>query len=653
MCIVILSGGGIVAVLNVRNLTMTFIENNLFTNVSFDLEEKEKAGLIGANGVGKTTIFKIINGEIAPTAGEIYISRNAKTGYMEQHACTHPKRTVYHELLSVFDHLKEMEQQIETVSARIDQNPENINELINEQAHLVEAYNDKGGLVYESRVKATLAGLGFSEADFAMETGKLSGGQRSKLSLAKLLLTDTDLLLLDEPTNHLDIESVTWLEGFIKEFKGAVLIISHDRYFLDAVTNKTIEIEHNKATCYTGSYSEYIIKKEQVNEALVKKYNTDLKEIDRVEKIIEQQKRWGRERNFITAESKQKQVDKLKEQLVVPDSELDTIKIRFSPKRESGNDVLLCENLSKSFGEKAIFRNVGMHIRKGEKVFIIGANGCGKTTLFKVLTGQYPPDSGEIKFGAKVDVGYFDQMQATLSLEKSAYNEVWDAFPHLSQTQVRTALGSFLFKGDDVFKPLSKMSGGERARVSLLKLMLSGDNFLLLDEPTNHLDTASRENLEQTLTDYDDTLLIISHDRYFINKLAHRILVLTPSGLKEYLGNYDYYLEKAKTEPNITEHNASENKSPENPAPKANDYKLRKEQQAMERKRQSRLKRTEETIEQLEQEIADTETLLQGETVTSDYEKLLELTQTLETLNTRLKEAYTLWEALENQSVEL
>lgn len=632
--------------LSLHNLRMDFVERNLFSDVTFDVEKGDKVGFIGANGVGKTTLFKIINGEVNQTEGNIFISKDTILGYMEQHACNHPERNVFDELLSVFDYLmeyetelKNLEIKIEQINHRTDENKdEELSSLIERQTSLIEKYQDLGGLTYKSRTRSSLLGLGFKETEFSMPTGKLSGGQRSKLSLAKLLLSKANLLLLDEPTNHLDISSINWLESFIKDFKGSMIIISHDRYFLDNVTNKTIELEHSKLRAYKGNYSEFVKKKEAEKEALKNKYENDLKEIKRIEGIVEQQKRWGRERNFITAESKQKEADRIKAQLVTPDSELETIHMNFNIKRETGNDVLICEDLSKSFGEKHLFENVHIHIRKGEKVFIIGSNGCGKTTLFNILTCKTASDTGEIRYGSNVDIGYFDQMQNNLNLDKTAIDEVWDTFPNLTQTQIRTALGSFLFKGDEVFKPLNKMSGGERARVSLLKLMLDGSNFLLLDEPTNHLDSASREQLENTLKKYEGTMLVISHDRYFINKLADRVLVMEKNGLKEYLGNYDNYLEKTKN--NITETVFSK---PKKESKAKNDYQLKKQKQSEERKRKTQLAKTEKLIEDLEQQIEETNKLLQSEEVISDYEKLMELTSKLEDLNVQLENAYDLW----------
>ena len=628
--------------LSVRNLTMTFIERNLFTDVSFDIENNDKVGFIGANGVGKTTLFKILNGEISPTSGTVTFEKNTRVGYMEQHACNNPRIDVYNELLSVFDFLDDMEKEISAVTNDIDNKNGDLNELVERQTHLIESFENLGGLTYKSRTRSALLGLGFKESDFTMPVGSLSGGQRSKLCLAKLLLSQSNMLLLDEPTNHLDIGSVNWLESFLRDFKGAMIIISHDRYFLDKVTNKAIELEHNRTMCYKGAYSEFIEKKKAYNESLKNKYENDIKEIKRIEGIVEQQKRWGREHNFITAASKQKEADRIKAQLVTPDSELETMHMHFEPKCESGNDVLICRGLAKSFGEKHLFKNVDIHIRKGERVFILGANGCGKTTLFKILTGKLPQDSGEYDYGANVQVGYFDQMQQNLDLSKTAIDEVWDAFPNMTQTEVRCAMASFLFKGEEVFKPLSKMSGGERARISLLKLMLKGGNFLLLDEPTNHLDSSSREELENTLKEYGGTLLIISHDRYFINKLADRVLVMTPEGVTESLGNYDYYLERTKSE--IGENKAE--KATVNKEKPQNDYFLQKQKQSEERKRKTRLNKAEAEIERLDGEIEKTQTLLSSEEVVADYEKLIELTNKLEQLRQEQEEQYLIWEEL-------
>lgn len=636
-----MKGSELVPSLSVRNLEMTFVDRTLFSNVSFDVEPRDKMGFIGANGVGKTTLFRVLSGELSPTGGTVAFEKSARVGYMEQHSCKDPEVSVFDELVSVFDYLKKIEIETAAVTADIENKNGDINALVERQTALIEEYESRGGLTYKSRTRSALLGLGFAEKDFEMKVGNLSGGQRSKLCLAKLLLSESNFLLLDEPTNHLDIKSVGWLEDFLRDFKGAMIIISHDRYFLDNVTNKTVELEHQKAMCYKGSYSEFKKKKQAYNDSLKNKYENDIKEIKRIEGIVEQQRRWGRERNFITAASRQKEADRIKAQLVIPDSELETMRMRFEPKFESGNDVLMCRGLEKSFGEKRLFSDVNIHIRKGERVFILGENGCGKTTLFRILTGKTPQDSGEFEYGTNVMPGYFDQMQQNLDLNKTAIDEVWDRFPNLTQTEVRSALAAFMFKGEEVFKPLSKMSGGERARISLLKLMLQGSNFLLLDEPTNHLDASSREELENTLLEYGGTLLIISHDRYFINKLADRVLALDKNGVKEYLGDYDYYHEHVKTE----EQNASADGQKEKKKP-VNEYFLKKQRASEERKRQTKLKKTEAEIERLDSEISKTEALLATEEVASDYEKLLELTNELEQLNSELENQYEIWEEL-------
>ncbi len=625
--------------LSVRNLSVAFAERTLFKGVSFDVEQRDKVGFTGANGTGKTTLFRVLSGELMPSEGDVAFEKNTRVGYMEQHACRDPEVDVYHELLSVFNRIVAMEAELAALNSRIASHPQNIDELIERQTALIEEHERQGGLTYKSRTRAALLGLGFAEKEFDMPVGSLSGGQRSKLCLAKLLLSQSTLLLLDEPTNHLDIQSVSWLEDFLRDFKGAMIIISHDRYFLDNVTNKTIELEHGKIMCYKGAYTEFKKKKQAYNESLKNKYENDLKEIRRIEGIVEQQKRWGRERNFITAASRQKEADRIKAQLVAPESELETMRMRFTPKCESGNDVLTARDLAKSFGDKHLFKNVNLHIRKGERVFILGGNGCGKTTLFKILMLKLAPDRGEFEYGANVVPGYFDQMQQNLHLEKTAIDEIWDEFPSLSQTEVRSALASFLFKGDEVFKPLEKMSGGERARVSLLKLMLRGGNLLLLDEPTNHLDAASREELENTLSEYSGTLLIISHDRYFINRLATRVLAMDKDGLTEYLGNYDYYLER-------TRESAEQQKNEVKKEKPQNEYFLKKQQASEERRRQTRLKKAEAEIERLDAEITSVQELLADEEVTSDYEKLLEQTARLEKLQAEQEEQYALWAEL-------
>lgn len=629
------------AVLDVQNLTLSFGEKTLFSNVSFDIKEKEKVGLIGCNGAGKTSLFKIITGEYTPDDGACFISKNSRLGYMEQHTCSENK-TVWDELVSVFDELAVIEKRLEEITVLLTNGEGNQAELIEEQDRLNTIFTRDGGLTYKSMTRSALIGLGFGEDDFAMPTAKLSGGQRSKLILAKLLLSKADFLLLDEPTNHLDIKAVEWLEGFLKDFNGACLIVSHDRYFLDKITTKTVEIENKKCRSYIGNYSEFLVKKAAEQKAIEEKYENDMKEIARLEGIIEQQRQWNREKNIKTAESKEKVVERIKAQLVVPDSKVARIRFDFTPKCVSGDDVLSVSNLKKSFGDKTIFSNTSFEVKKGERVFLLGDNGCGKTTLLKVLMKDYAPDDGTFKFGSNVLTGYFDQVQAKLDLTKTAIEEVWSSFPSMSETSVRSALAAFLFKGDEVYKNLSDCSGGERARIALLKLMLGKFNFLLLDEPTNHLDAFSREELENTLLDYSGTMLIVSHDRYFINKLSSRILELTPTGVNEYLGNYDEYIERKNR---TASQEVVEKKET---VKKVNDYLLKKERRSKMLKMKNRLAKVEEEIEKTELEIDD----INSKLTTSDYEELMELTAKLDRKTQYRDILYTEWEELSERLTE-
>lgn len=629
------------AVLDVQNLTLSFGEKTLFSNVSFDIKEKEKVGLIGCNGAGKTSLFKIITGEYTPDDGACFISKNSRLGYMEQHTCSENK-TVWDELVSVFDDLIVVEKRLEEITELLTKGEGNQAELIEEQDRLNTIFTRDGGLTYKSMTRSALIGLGFGEDDFVMPTAKLSGGQRSKLILAKLLLSKADFLLLDEPTNHLDIKAVEWLEGFLKDFNGTCLIVSHDRYFLDKITTKTVEIENKKCRSYIGNYSEFLVKKAAEQKAVEEKYENDMKEIARLEGIIEQQRQWNREKNIKTAESKEKVVERIKAQLVVPDSKVARIRFDFTPKCVSGDDVLSVSNLKKSFGDKTIFSNTSFEVKKGDRVFLLGDNGCGKTTLLKVLMKDYAPDDGTFKFGSNVLTGYFDQVQAKLDLTKTAIEEVWSSFPSMTETSVRSALAAFLFKGDEVYKNLSDCSGGERARIALLKLMLGKFNFLLLDEPTNHLDAFSREELENTLLDYSGTMLIVSHDRYFINKLSSRILELTPTGVNEYLGNYDEYIERKNR---TASQEVVEKKET---VKKVNDYLLKKERRSQMLKMKNRLAKVEEEIEKTELEIDD----INSKLTTSDYEELMELTAKLDRKTQYRDILYTEWEELSERLTE-
>lgn len=615
-------------VLDVQNLTLSFGENTLFSNISFSINEKEKVGFVGVNGAGKTSLFKLITGEYTADSGNCFLSKNTRLGYMEQHTCSDNK-TIWNELVSVFDDLIEMEQELDDIAHKLTK--EQSKELIDRQDYLTNEFQLNGGLTYKSMTRSALIGLGFSENDFDKPTSKLSGGQRSKLILAKLLLSKADFLLLDEPTNHLDISAIQWLEDFLKNFSGACLIISHDRYFLDKITDKTVELENKKIRSYKGNYSTFLVKKEAEQKAIEDKYNNDIAEIERLEGIIAQQRQWNREKNIKTAESKEKVVERIKEQLVLPDSKVEKIRFDFTPKCVSGEDVLDVIDLKKSFNSNVIFENASFNVKRGERVFLLGDNGCGKTTLLKILMGDLTRDDGTFKFGQSLMTGYFDQVQAKLDLSKTVIDEVWTSFPYMTETKVRNALAAFLFKGEEVFRPLEVCSGGERARVALLKLMLGGFNFLLLDEPTNHLDAFSREELENTLLNYQGTMLIVSHDRYFINKLATRIVELTPKGCNNYLGNYDDYAEHRYVQ------NAEKVKSEK---PKVNDYKLKKERQSNLRKLNTKIKKLEQEIENTELEIEETQNKLDS----ADYEELMELTAVLDELTKKRDTFYEEWE---------
>ena len=621
------------AVISAHELSMEFLDNVLFDKASFDIEEHDKVGLIGNNGTGKTTLFKLIAGVYEPADGGLFISSNAKTGYVEQHACSDFNKTAKQEMLSVFSHLEEMEWQLEELHSIIDTQPENISELIEKQSLLTEKYQSMGGLTFRSRANSMLSGLGFSEEEQNLPVGDLSGGQRTKIALGKLLLSDSDLILLDEPTNHLDIKSVEWLEDFLSKYNGTALIVSHDRYFLDKVTNKTMEIEHKKITVRKGNYSVYAKLKEEQKEADRRKYEQQAKEVERIEGIIKQQKQFNRERNYITIASKQKQIDRIKEDMLAPDADEKAIKLKFEAGAVSGNEVIIITDLSKAYGEKTMFRNVDLKVLKGERVFILGSNGCGKSTFLKSVLGKLPADRGFSRFGANVQPGYFDQIQSGLDSENTVLEEMYNRFPSFTISQLRGFLGAFKFRGDDINKKMCELSGGERARTALLELMLKKPNLLILDEPTNHLDIASREVLEEALENYDGTLFCVSHDRFLVNKLATKILILEDGNLTSFDGNYDDYAASLNNEikPEIKKEK------------KPNEYQLRKERESLERKKKTRIKRLEEEIENTENEKNEVQEILELPETSADYEKLMELTNKLDELTKKQEELYDEW----------
>ncbi len=627
------------SLLTAQNLKFGFLDGVLFSNAAFKIENNDRVGLIGANGTGKTTLFKLITGELLPQEGGIVRSRELRVGYMEQYLEADEGKTLYDEVLTVFSDVAEMEKELDTVNSQLAF--QNDLSLIERQLYLNDEIERRDGLVYKAKTRSALLGLGFNENDLRLPFSSLSGGQRSKAALCKLLLSDSQLLLLDEPTNNLDIDSVVWLEDFLQKFKGAFIVVSHDRYFLDKVTTSTMEISHKKLYFTKGSYSLYYKLKAERELAIEREYEKNITEIKRIEGIIEQQKRFNQARNYVTIASKQKQIDRIKEQLTPPETALKSIHFSFDSELRAGDDVLIAEGLSKNFTDKKLFNDFSVTVRRGEKLFLLGPNGCGKSTLLKIINREISQDSGIFRFGVNVKKGYFAQNIDNIDTNKTVLNDVWDLYPSMTETEVRSALAMFLFYGEDVFKSVGSLSGGEKAKLSLLKIMLSKPNFLILDEPTNHLDISSREVLENALLSFSGTLLVVSHDRYFINKLATRVVYLSKEGAVNIDGNYDAYL--SYREGLTTSKVASENTEPK---PKVNEYKLKKEQASNERKRQSRLKKLENEIAEKEKLIKSLQDELSLPETGEDYKKLLELTNKLDSLKNELDSNYAAWEEL-------
>lgn len=630
-------------VLSGNDISVSFGGETLFHDVNFRLEENGRAGLVGVNGCGKTTLMHVINGRQEAETGGISKAAGIKLGCMEQYVIRDDNITLYDEVLEIFRPLIDAENELADIAVAIDTG-DHSEQTLSRQMQLQERFEREGGLTYKSMTCSALAGLGFSEEDFGKPISVMSGGQKSKAQLAKLLLSGSNILLLDEPTNHLDITACEWLEKFLTEYKGAYIVISHDRYFLDKVTDTTFEMENRTLREYKGNYTRYLKLKAEAREAQQRVYDRTVKEINRIEGIVEQQKRWGQEHNFITAASKQKQADRLKETLEKPEDLPEAIKFTFRAKEGGANDVLTAKGLSKSFDGTVVFTNAELDIKKNTTTFILGENGCGKTTLLKILTGEYQADSGEYKFGNNIQFGYYDQAQTDLDPSKTVIDEVWDRYPGMTQTQVRSALAQFLFKGDDVFKNVGKLSGGEKARVSLLKLMLSKANMLLLDEPTNHLDIHSREALENALASYGGTLLIVSHDRYLINKLADRIVWLGKTGTVNIDGNYDRYIElkeaKAQSEQAV-QVKAAEGKK--------NDYKERKERESTLKKLSGALKRCEQAIDEIGLKTAELAQQMSQPEIATDYEKTSALAQEIEALKEKEEALTAEWMELSEQ----
>lgn len=640
-------------ILSCQNISKAFVENQVLKNVSFHIEDHEKAAIVGINGAGKTTLLRIIVGEMTPDDGQVVLAKDKTLGYLAQNSTVDTSHTIYEELLSVKADLLRLEEKIRECENNMKHaDGDALEDLMKQYTSLTHAFETGGGYLYRSELVGVLKGLGFTEDEFSKPVATLSGGQKTRVALGRLLLQNPDLIILDEPTNHLDMNSIAWLETYLLNYKGAVLIVSHDRYFLDRIAGKVIEIDQSKATTFMGNYSDYAVKKEQLRVAAWNAYMNQQREIKHQEEVIEKLKSFNREKSIKRAESREKMLDKI--EVIEKPSEVRTdMKLTLTPRILSGNDVLTVEHLTKSFDSHKLFTDVNFEIKRGEHVAIIGDNGSGKTTLLKILNGLVPADQGTFRLGSNVEIGYYDQEHHVLHSEKTLFEEISDDYPYLNNTQIRNVLAAFLFTGEDVFKRISDLSGGERGRVSLAKLVLSNANFLILDEPTNHLDIMSKEILEDALNGYEGTILYVSHDRYFINRTAHRILDLTEGQFVSYVGNYDYYLEKHDTVMAAIEANAPQNADADSAvAAKVAesevklDWKAQKEEQARLRKKENDLKKCEEQIARLEARVSEIDTEMSDPAIGTQVAKLQELSKEQAACQEQLEKLYEQWEEL-------
>ncbi len=627
-----------------NNLTKSYGVDTILKDISFTVSLGDRVGLIGRNGTGKSTLFKILSGALPYDHGDIYISKDLTVGYLEQEPEFDGNNTIYDECLSVFNHLIEMEREIRLLEHEIaklsDHESSEFKKLMKTYSNLIEEFSNNNGYGYKSEVRGVLKGLSFTEEDFDKPIYQLSGGQKSRLNIAKLLLTKVDILLLDEPTNHLDIEAVSWLETFLKNYDGTVLLITHDRYFLDQIVNKIYEIENNGIIQYEGSYTKFTQYKKNIYMQQMKKYEQQQKEIQRQEELIRRFKQHGTEKLAKRAKSREKRLEKI-DIIDKPVLNNNRTRIKFESKIRSGKDVLKVEDLSKRFDDYLLFSNVSFNIYRSERVGLIGPNGIGKTTLFKMILGNTPINHGVIDIGHNVHIGYYDQEQSNLDDENNLIEEIQDANPKLSEPEVRNLLASFLFTGDDAFKQVRDLSGGEKGRLSLLKLMLSKANFLLLDEPTNHLDLDAKEVLEDALLDYPGTILTISHDRYFLNKIATKIIELSKESASEYLGNYDYYVEK-KNEPKYPKDSNQSNLKTKTQLKE--ERRRKKEEEAKKRKEKQELLNIEDQINKLEDKLMELEEMMCKEEIYTNPEKSKEIHNEAETIKSNLAELYAKWE---------
>ena len=640
-------------ILSCQNISKAFVENQVLKNVSFHIEDHEKAAIVGINGAGKTTLLRIIVGEMTPDDGQVVLARDKTLGYLAQNSTVDTSHTIYEELLSVKADLLRLEEKIRECENNMKHaEGDALEDLMKQYTSLTHAFETGGGYLYRSELVGVLKGLGFTEDEFSKPVATLSGGQKTRVALGRLLLQNPDLIILDEPTNHLDMNSIAWLETYLLNYKGAVLIVSHDRYFLDRIAGKVIEIDQSKATTFMGNYSDYAVKKEQLRVAAWNAYMNQQREIKHQEEVIEKLKSFNREKSIKRAESREKMLDKI--EVIEKPSEVRTdMKLTLMPRILSGNDVLTVEHLSKSFDSHKLFTDVNFEIKRGEHVAIIGDNGSGKTTLLKILNGLVPADQGTFRLGSNVEIGYYDQEHHVLHSDKTLFEEISDDYPYLNNTQIRNVLAAFLFTGENVFKRISDLSGGERGRVSLAKLVLSNANFLILDEPTNHLDIMSKEILEDALNGYEGTILYVSHDRYFINRTAHRILDLTEGQFVNYVGNYDYYLEKHDTVMAAIEASVPQSADADNTvAAKVAesevklDWKAQKEEQARLRKKENDLKKCEEQIARLEARVSEIDTEMSDPAIGTQVAKLQELSKEQAACQKQLEKLYEQWEEL-------
>lgn len=629
-------------VLSCNNINKTYGIEPILEDISFNVENGDKIGIIGLNGSGKTTLLNILSGEVPKDSGNIYLQKDMTLGYLKQHTNIESNKTIFDECLEVFQDLIEMEKDLRTLEEKISLEgskgeTKELSLLMDEYSHLSEKFTNLNGYGYKSEIKGILKGLGFLEEDFEKIVNILSGGQKSRLLLAKLLLEKPDILLLDEPTNHLDIAAIDWLEKFLNDYNGASLIISHDRYFLDRVVNRIFHVENLGLKTYNTNYTDFMDRRKKDLEISKKHYEDQQKEIKRQEKIIERFKAYGGERYYGLAKSRQKMLDKMKV-LDKPQEDNMKTRIKFEPRIKSGMDVLKVQSLEKSFGDLKLLQDINFNVYRGEKVGLIGANGIGKTTLFKIILGEIEKDKGDINLGHNVLSGYFDQEMENLSLDKTIVDEIWDEHPKFDHYTVRKVLGQFMFIGDDIFKEIKDLSGGEKGRLSLLKLMLSKANFLLMDEPTNHLDIDSKEILEDALLDYEGTLFVISHDRYFLNRVTDKILELTPEGIKEYVGNYDYYLEKKK------ELLYEEEEIPTKTKTQLKLEKKREKELLQEKKaKKKKISLLEEKINEKENILEELDASLCDPTIYDLPEKIVELSKKREAVQNLLNELYEEW----------